>query len=228
MAEEKEYTFYKIVCKDENIKDIYVGKTTNLKERIRKHKEVCNNENHKDYNIKLYEFIRNNGGFDNYIFVELEKDYYCDKDSSIRERFWINELKATLNKIIPTRTLKEYRENNKDEIKLKNKEYREKNKDEILLKNKEYYENNKDEIKLKNKEYREKNKEKILLKKKEYYEKNKEKIKERLKEYCEKNKDEIKEKVKEYREKNKDEINRKARENYKNKRFNKLSNENIE
>ena len=43
-----------------------------------------------------------------------------------------------------------------------------------------------------------------------------------------KNPEKIKERLNEYYEKNKDEINRKKRENYKNKRFNKLSNENIE
>lgn len=154
MAEEKKlYTFYKIVCKDENIKDCYVGKTINLKERKRCHKKKCNNENYNDYNLKVYQFIRENGGFDNYIFVELEKDYYCEKDSGFRERFWIDELKSSLNSKIPTRThkeyFKEYYKENKEDIKKKHMEYYEKTKIN--------YEKNKDEI---NRRRRERRKEK--------------------------------------------------------------------
>ena len=34
---------YKIVCKDQNIKDIYVGHTTNFVQRKHAHKQNCNN-----------------------------------------------------------------------------------------------------------------------------------------------------------------------------------------
>jgi predicted GIY-YIG superfamily endonuclease len=43
--------FYKIVCNDLNIKECYIGHTTNFRKRKNHHKTVCNNENNKGYNI---------------------------------------------------------------------------------------------------------------------------------------------------------------------------------
>jgi hypothetical protein len=129
------FTYYKIVSINENIKDIYVGKTTNFKKRVREHKNRCYNENDKKYNIKLYQFIRENGGWDNFNFIEIETNEYDDKDSSIRERYWIEELNATLNSYIPSRTSKEYqkyrKENKKEQNKKNNKKYYEKNVEKI-------------------------------------------------------------------------------------------------
>ena len=122
------FIFYKIVCKDENINDCYVGKTKDLKKRWREHKNKCNNENNKKYNLKLYQFIRENCNIDNWNIIEIEKGEYDDKDSFIRERYWIEKLNANLNCIIPSRTQREYQN-----------EYRENYK--------EYYEDNIEKIK---------------------------------------------------------------------------------
>ena len=157
------FIFYKIFCKDENIKDLYVGKTTDLKRRWNNHKNRCNNENDKKYNLKVYEFIRENGGWNNFNMIEIEKNEYDDKDSAIRERYWIKELNATLNCIIPSRTKNEYRENYKEHLKEYKKEYNKKY-------NKEYYEDNIEKIK----QYYENNKEKIKEYRKRHYENNKE------------------------------------------------------
>ena len=54
---------YKIVCNDLNIKDCYVGHTTDFKSRKCKHKSVCNNANAKEFNYYVYKFIRENGGW---------------------------------------------------------------------------------------------------------------------------------------------------------------------
>ena len=35
---------YRIVCKDANITDCYVGHTTNMVKRRQQHKHTCNNE----------------------------------------------------------------------------------------------------------------------------------------------------------------------------------------
>ena len=45
-------SIYKIVCKDENIKDIYVGSTTNLSLREYYHNKTSKNEKSKEYNFK--------------------------------------------------------------------------------------------------------------------------------------------------------------------------------
>lgn len=84
---------YKIVCKDLNIIDIYVGHTTSFKDRKREHKSRC-----KTYNFKLYVMIRENGGWDNWDMIEIEK-YSCkDKNEArARERYWYEKLSANIN-----------------------------------------------------------------------------------------------------------------------------------
>jgi hypothetical protein len=171
-----EIIIYKLYCKNNEIKDCYIGSTGNIKTRIKEHKYSCNNENLKKYNQYKYVYIRENGGFDNWDFKILCK---CPKDDRYKmERWYIENCKeSNLNKSIPTRTHKEYYNKNKDKIKEKYKEY----KKEYYQKNKEYKkeyrEKNKEKKKEYHKEYREKNKEKI----KEYYQKNKEKNKEKRK-----------------------------------------------
>ena len=152
------YIFYKIFCKDENIKDCYVGKTKELNKRWTCHKKSCNNQNDDKYNLKLYKFIRENGNIDNWNIIEIDKGEYDDKDSSIRERYWFEELNANLNSCIPSRTRKE-----------KCKEYREKNKEKLNEYNKSYYLNNIEKERIRHKEYREKNKDEINKKKYEKF-----------------------------------------------------------
>ena len=52
---------YKIYCKDMNIKNIYIGSTIDINNRISLHKH-----NSKTSLLPLYKFIRNNNGFDNF------------------------------------------------------------------------------------------------------------------------------------------------------------------
>ena len=49
---------YKIICKNTNIKEIYIGSTSNFRLRKYHHKSCCNNENDKHYNLK--KFLYNN------------------------------------------------------------------------------------------------------------------------------------------------------------------------
>jgi hypothetical protein len=176
---------YEIVCKDVNITERYVGSTTNLIKRRSDHKTNCNNEKGKKYNIFVYQFIRENGGFVNWEVVLIEQVIDCKDKENLhkRERYFIESLKAELNKQKPLRTGKEWCEENKDKITEQGKEYREKNKEKLAEQGKEYRENNKDKIAEQKKEYREKNKEKLAEQKKEYREKNKEKLAEQKKEY---------------------------------------------
>ena len=127
---------YKICCKDINITDIYVGHTTNFIKRKNQHKSDCNNPNSKSYNYYVYQFIRINGNWNNWDMIEIEK-YNCnDKlEACKRERHLIEELKATLNKQIPSRTSKE-----------SNKEYYIDNKDKLLERHNKYYIENKNKI----------------------------------------------------------------------------------
>ena len=85
---------YKIVCKDENVKDLYVGRTCDITRRKYQHKHNCNNKK-KSY---LYSCINLNGGWMNWEFVVIEQ-YPCDNsiDAGRREKYWIHLLMATLN-----------------------------------------------------------------------------------------------------------------------------------
>ena len=53
---------YKLVCSDLKVKDLYVGHTTNFVDRKACHKSHCNNANDIYHNLKVYKFIRANGG----------------------------------------------------------------------------------------------------------------------------------------------------------------------
>jgi hypothetical protein len=186
------------IYKLEHIEDetlIYVGHTTNFKQRKAQHKRCCNSENNKGFNFKLYTMMRENGGFEMFKMIEIEK-YKCNdkREAEKRENELIKELKATMNKNRSFITEEEH----KDKI----KQYYEYNKDKINEYNKDYYEDNKDKIK----QYREDNKDKIVKKKKEYYEENKDKSKQ----YYKDNKD----KIKQYYEENKYKILKNKKEYY--------------
>jgi hypothetical protein len=172
---------YKLVCNDLSVNYVYVGHTTNFKERKRCHKKNCYNENCKDYNYKVYQTIRENGGWDNWTMIEIEK-YPCKdlNEATARERYWYEELNSNMNSNKPHRSKKEYYEENKEKLNEKKKEYREKNKEKINEKKKEYREKNKDYKKETDKLYYEKNKEKLKEKNKEWREQNKEKLNEKI------------------------------------------------
>jgi hypothetical protein len=91
---------YKIFSEDDNITDIYVGSTTDFTRRKCNHKSACNNENNKIYNRKLYKMIRDNGGWENWRMIEVEK-YPCNdkREAEHREEYWRKNLKAELNTI---------------------------------------------------------------------------------------------------------------------------------
>jgi hypothetical protein len=181
---------YKIVCKDVNVKKIYGGHTTHIIKRRANHKSMCNNINSKKYNIYLYQFIRENGGFNNWHMIWCY-DFPCKnrREATLEERKFIefNKCELNSNKAFTTREeKKEYKKNksknyyvnNKEKSLNYQKEYRKDNKNKA----KEYYQNNKEKAKKyyeKNKEkiknYQKINKKKIAAYKKHYYEKNKEK-----------------------------------------------------
>ena len=164
MPNYNESKIYKICCRDTSIENIYVGSTINFNRRKSEHKKVCNNTNSKEYNKKAYQFIRDNGGWENWDMILLEGVEVNNRlELHKKEREFIELLKPSLNMIIPTRTQKEYKEDNKETIKERMKEYKvgyyEKNKKTLKEYQEEYYENNKETLKEKRKEYLENNKE---------------------------------------------------------------------
>jgi hypothetical protein len=126
---------YKICCKDPTITDIYVGHTTNKTQRKKDHKSRCENEKSRHYDTYLYQFIRNNGGWNNWEFIVLE-EISCENvhQAKLRERYWLETLGASLNKQVPSRTKQEYNEQHREQIKEYHKQYQEQNK-EIIQEN---------------------------------------------------------------------------------------------
>ena len=190
---------YKIEHVDDE-KLVYVGHTTCFNKRKTKHKYNCKNDNIKDYNFKVYQMIRENGGWEKFLMLEVEK-YPCNdrREAERRENELMKELKASMN------TNKSFR--TEEEITEYKKEYRESNKPKIKEYHKDYYEENKEKIQEQVKKYRELNKEYD----KEYYKSNKPKIQEQNKKYRETNREKMKEYDNEYRKKNKDKINAKVK-----------------
>jgi len=155
---------YKIVCKDLLVTQCYVGHTTEFIKRKNSHKSHCNNENDKAHNYYIYTFIRENGGWDNWTMIEIEKFPCLDvNEAHKQERYWIETLNAELNQIMPTRTIEEWCEENKEQrleyqkLYRNNhineiKEYKKENRDQILKQKKDYWDKNKNEINKKRRE----------------------------------------------------------------------------
>jgi hypothetical protein len=93
---------YKITCCDETIKDVYVGHTTNFVQRKHAHKQGCNNEKSSNYNCKLYNTIREHGGWKNWK-MEIINFFNCRDHYEARqkEQEYFVSLNATLNSIEP-------------------------------------------------------------------------------------------------------------------------------
>lgn len=144
----------------------YVGSTTDFTRRKSQHKTTCNNPKDKDHNSKIYKFIRENGGWDEFKMVLIE-NFKCNDSNELRarEQHWFNEFKPTLmNDNCPARTMAQYRLDNKIEISIKKAKYREDNKEEIAIKKAKYSQDNKEKISMQRaKLYQEKKARKLQL-----------------------------------------------------------------
>jgi len=188
---------YKIVCNDLTIKDCYVGHTINMTKRKCGHKSCCNNEKHKAHNLKIYQIIRENGGWSNWSMLLVEKFPCKDKHEACkREREIFEGLGAIMNSFRPYRTqeehkqydkqyLKKYREDHKEYYKEYDKQYREEHKAELNEKKKQYCEAHKEKIEQYQKKYHEDHKEEHKQHNKKYYQEHKEEIIEKNKEKIE-------------------------------------------
>jgi len=127
---------YKLCSKDENIKDIYIGSTINYMNRLISHRCNCNNENQSKYKYKVYDFIRNNGGFNNWTMKIISHVKVKNKSQLKKlERSAIDLFQPTLNSSIPGRTNKEYYIDNCEKIKEAMRVYRINNKEKLYKKN---------------------------------------------------------------------------------------------
>ena len=112
----------------------YIGSTKDFNRRMKDHIISLVNENMSNYTHPVYQFIRDNGGWDNFDMVKICD---CDEDERVKmEQYHMDFVKPTLNKkraigfdyerrkINKKRSDREYYLNNKDKIMNYNKDYR--------------------------------------------------------------------------------------------------------
>lgn len=135
---------YKIVCKDENCKDIYVGQTCDFIRRKHAHKAQSQKKN-----LFLYKIIDENGGWANWNMEVVQEFPATSKQDVLdREQYWINNLQANLNTHVrydPSDYKREWYFKNRERIQQHQKENREriqqqqKEKEEQMLIDKRQY-----------------------------------------------------------------------------------------
>jgi predicted GIY-YIG superfamily endonuclease len=97
MTNISEASFYKIFLKSDPTQ-FYIGSTYKLSSRKSHHKKNATNKRSKLYWTKLYQYIRTNGGWDNFQFELLYKASFETKESRlIEEQTILNILNPPLN-----------------------------------------------------------------------------------------------------------------------------------
>ena len=120
---------YRIYCLDADVKECYIGSCWEIKKRMRVHKCNCTNKNSPKYNFKVYTFIRENGGWQNfdyeYFMVNVIDKTHLQMKEQKRMDIEINPIlnsqRAYTNNL---QYNKEYRINNKASINQYSKQYR--------------------------------------------------------------------------------------------------------
>lgn len=201
---DKIYIMYKIQPLNHELNFSYIGHTSMFNIRKNQHKKnTTNTKDHKHYNLKIYQTIRDNGGWDAWEMIEIEK-YKCSTklEARMREQQLMVEHNTNLNTCKSFIT-EEERKKKKQEITNK---YRTENVELIKEQQKQYKQEHKDVIKEQMRKYRQENKEETYKKQQEYRKLHAEKYKENDKIWREANKEILKKKRKIYEAKKKAKI----------------------
>ena len=92
-------TFYKFKHATDDTKEFYIGSTHCLKKRIAQHKTCCTT---KPW-LKVYTYVNQNGGFENWTFEVIETGEYGNRRAIYeREGELVNIHKPTLNTCVPS------------------------------------------------------------------------------------------------------------------------------
>jgi len=95
---------------------IYIGSTGDFKQRKVEHKRCFFNATRKEHNLKLYQTISENGGWECAEIVPIE-EYECETKTQahIREEHWRREYNAQLNTRRAHRTREEFVQEHRDQ-----------------------------------------------------------------------------------------------------------------
>jgi hypothetical protein len=160
MTNYRQGKIYKIVCNTTGL--TYYGSTCEptLARRLANHKTSykCWKIGKKKGNVKSFGLLEN----DNYVIVLVEL-FPCDRKMELhqRERYYI-ENNDCVNKNIPTRTISEWYEDNREYELQYNANYRINNRDTLLEKAAQYLVDNREEVNKRKRERYLKNREKLL------------------------------------------------------------------
>ena len=115
---------------------IYVGHTTDFNERKHSHKKNVNSTTGSKYKIKVYQMIRDNGGWDMFRMLEVLK-FSCNdrREADAQEDKIMRELKANMNS--------KHSIHDKENTKEYNMKYKAMNREIINKKKAEFYKLNK-------------------------------------------------------------------------------------
>ena len=104
MSNYQNSVIYKIECNDTKIKECYIGSTVDFVMRRNKHKSTYN----KGSNLKVYKFIRENGGWKNWSMKSII-NYPCNSKSElhIKEQEIIKSYHNTLNMVSAFRSIED-------------------------------------------------------------------------------------------------------------------------
>tara|TARA_B110000858_G_C17794365_1_gene471576 strand:+ start:351 stop:1034 length:684 start_codon:yes stop_codon:yes gene_type:complete len=189
MPDYSKTVIYKIQHEDDATL-IYVGSTTDFTKRKCSHKSRCNNP--KELKRKIYQMIRDNGGWECFKMIQI-KEFPCinKRETEAEEDRFMMELKANMNDHRANRSYAEWVIDNRDKILEKQKQKYNDNRDRILEQTKQSRINNRDKILEQKKQYRINNLDKILEYNKQYRVNNRDKFLEKEKQYRVNNRDKI-------------------------------------
>jgi len=161
---------YKLVNNVDNQE--YVGSTCNP---LHKRKDQHKRRSSANPERPVYKHLNGIGW--EHVEIILVENFPCTSKDELnkRERYWIEKLNPHLNRQIPTRSDKEYRNSHKE----KSKSYRETHREELREVLQKYRDDHHEELLEKAKVYRESHKEDIKDRRKTWYESNKARVNER-------------------------------------------------
>ena len=103
MSNYQNSVIYKIECNDTKIKECYIGSTVDFMRRRNRHKHNC-----KESNFKVYQFIRENGGWKNWTMKSII-NYPCNSKNElfIKEQEILKLYDNTLNMVSACRSIED-------------------------------------------------------------------------------------------------------------------------
>jgi hypothetical protein len=164
------YSIYKIEHRT-NPELVYVGSTKKFNQRKSQHKFHCISSE-----IKVYQMIREHGGWDQFDMVELKQIEGTQLEARQEEDRVRIELNAQLNTLsaildikLRKKTIQEYHQSHRDEILKRKQGYRQEHLEQIKQQNREYHREHREEIKKKDRERYQAHREELKQKNKEPY-----------------------------------------------------------